>query len=177
MTRDEPATDLLAVLGSRGLTLATAESCTGGMVAAAITDIPGASTVFAGGVVAYSNDSKQNLLHVSAATLAAYGAVSARTALDMARGATDALGADCAISITGIAGPDGGSAQKPVGTVWFGFAIRGAVTAELAHFDGNRSAIRQAATTWALHRMLGLVNRTNELDNPRKAGVSFPQGK
>lgn len=177
MTDTEPAIDLLAALGSRGLSLATAESCTGGMVAAAITDIPGASAVFVGGVVAYSNDVKQSLLHVPATTLATCGAVSAQTALDMARGATDALGADCAISITGIAGPDGGSAQKPVGTVWFGFAIRGAVTAELAHFDGNREVIRQAATVWALHHMCALLNRTNELDNPRKAGVSFPQGK
>jgi len=167
VTNTELATDLLAVLGSRGLTLASAESCTGGMVASAITDIPGASTVFVGGVVAYSNDIKQSLLHVPAATLATFGAVSAQTALDMAKGAAGTLGADCAISITGIAGPDGGSAGKPVGTVWFGFAIRGVVTAELAHFDGNRSAIRHAATAWALHGMLALLNRTNELDNPR----------
>jgi len=174
VTNTELVTNLLAVLGNRRLTLASAESCTGGMVASAITDIPGASTAFVGGVVAYSNDIKQSMLHVSAATLATYGAVSAQTALDMAKGAAIALGADCAVSITGIAGPDGGSVEKPVGTVWFGFAIRGVISAELAHFDGNRSAIRHAATSWALNGMLARLNRTNELDNPRKAGVSFP---
>jgi len=174
VTAAELARDVLTVLDSRGLTLASAESCTGGMVASAITDIPGASAVFLGGVVAYSNDSKQRLLLVPAQTLATYGAVSSQTALDMAKGVAGAMGSDCAVSITGIAGPDGGSAEKPVGTVWFGFSIQGVATAELAHFSGDRRAIRQAATSWALERLLVLVNRTNELDNPRKAGVSFP---
>lgn len=174
MTTEELAKDVVTMLGSRGLTLASAESCTGGMVASAITDIPGASAVFLGGVVAYSNDSKQRLLLVPAQTLATYGAVSSQTAMGMAKGVADAMGADCAVSITGIAGPDGGSTDRPVGTVWFGFSIQGATTAELGHFDGNRRAIRQAATLWALERLIALVNRTNELDNPREAGVSFP---
>lgn len=174
MTVTELAGDLLAALAGRGMTMASAESCTGGMVAAAITDIPGASAVFRGGVVVYSNDAKVRLLGVQARTMASFGAVSEQTAQEMASGMARTIGADCAVAITGIAGPDGGSADKPVGTVWFGFAVRGATTAECAHFDGDRHTIRQAATAWALSRLCALVRRTNELDNPRQAGVSFP---
>jgi len=157
MTVTELAGDLLATLGGRSMTMASAESCTGGMVAAAITDIPGASAVFRGGVVVYSNDAKVRLLGVQAQTIASFGAVSAQTAQEMASGAARTIGADCAVAITGIAGPDGGSADKPVGTVWFGFAVRGATTVECVHFDGDRRRIREAATAWALTRLCVLV--------------------
>lgn len=157
MTATEPAAELLAVLRGRGMTMASAESCTGGMVAAAITDIPGASSVFLGGVVVYSNDAKKRLLGVRAQTLVSFGAVSAQTAHEMASGAARTLDADCAVAVTGIAGPDGGSIEKPVGTVWFGFDVGGATTTECALFDGDRGAIRRAATAYALTRLCALV--------------------
>lgn len=136
----------------RHLTLALAESCTGGLVAAAITDVPGASEVFLGGVVSYSNAAKCSLLGVSEATLAEEGAVSAQTAAEMAQGARERFGADIAVSITGIAGPGGGTADKPVGLVWFGIADRDGVRTEQRQWPGRfgRTTIRTVATAFAL---------------------------
>jgi len=143
---------LVSAVGTRGLTLATAESCTGGMVAAAITDVAGASAVFLGGVVSYANEVKQSALRVNSATLDEFGAVSAQVATEMAEGARSALGADLAVSTTGIAGPDGGSADKPVGLVWFAVAgPNGTVTTERRFFGGSRESVRARATATALN--------------------------
>ena len=132
--------------------IATAESCTGGLVAGLLTEIPGSSAVLDRGFVFYSNQAKQDLLGVSAQTLARFGAVSAEIAREMALGALAHSAADVAVSITGIAGPDGGTAQKPVGLVHFGCARRGGdvTLAERRFGDVGRSAIRLAAVETAL---------------------------
>jgi len=136
--------------------LVTAESCTGGMVAAALTDIAGASSVIDRGFVTYSNQAKSDCLGVSGATLKAYGAVSSETAAEMAAGALVAAPESyVGIAITGIAGPGGGSAEKPVGLVWFGMAVRGGgVTTHHHVFDGDRNAVRVAAANTALALLL-----------------------
>lgn len=135
-----------------GLRLATAESCTGGLVAAALTGVPGASTVFDCGFVTYSNEAKQALLDVPPATLAEHGAVSAETARAMALGALARSDADLVVSVTGIAGPGGGSTDKPVGLVHFACARRGGsiVSREARFGAGSRDAIRARATRQAL---------------------------
>lgn len=137
---------------SAGAMVTTAESCTGGMVAAALTDIAGASAVLDRSVVTYSNAAKSDLLGVSEAILQAYGAVSQQTAAAMAEGALKAApDAHIAIAITGIAGPGGGTADKPVGLVWFGLAIRDADVMTADHiFPGDRAAVRHQAATTAL---------------------------
>ncbi|WP_130099316.1 nicotinamide-nucleotide amidase [Siccibacter turicensis] len=140
-----------AALGEQGATVTTAESCTGGWVAKVITDIAGSSAWFERGFVTYSNDAKQQLIGVDGATLDAHGAVSEPVVIQMARGAQYAAGATYAISVSGIAGPDGGSAEKPVGTVWFGFAGPGeTVVTRHKVFAGNREAVRRQATAFAL---------------------------
>lgn len=144
------AEKLVALLTARGLSCATAESCTGGGVGAAITSVPGASAAYLGGIVSYDNAVKRGLLGVSPATLETVGAVSAETAAQMADGVRRLLKADLAVSVTGIAGPDGGSAEKPVGLVWFGLATAGGVRTERAIFAGDRAAVRAAAVTHAL---------------------------
>jgi len=137
---------------------AAAESCTGGWVAQAITSIAGSSEWFDRGFVTYSNEAKQQMLGVPAATLAAHGAVSAETAAAMAGGALEHSRATIAVSITGVAGPAGGSAAKPVGTVWFGFASRGgpALTRHRL-FAGDRAAIRRQAVAFALQGLQHLA--------------------
>ena len=143
---------VIARATAAGVMLTTAESCTGGMVAAAITDIVGASAVLDRGFITYSNAAKSDLLGVPEAVLMAHGAVSAQTAAAMADGALQAASdARLAIAITGIAGPGGGSAEKPVGLVWFGLAIRGRETITAQHlFPGDRNAVRHQATATAL---------------------------
>ena len=151
--------DLAAGVG-RGLLarrwrVATAESCTGGGVAAALTDIPGSSQWFERGYVTYSNLAKQQDLGVNAATLETHGAVSAAVVLEMAAGALRASGADLAVAVSGVAGPEGGTAAKPVGLVWFALARRtGPALSEMRHFAGERAAVRLAA----VHRALELIN-------------------
>ena len=144
------ASNLVELLKARGLTCATAESCTGGGVGSAITAVPGSSAVFAGGVISYSNDVKQDVLGVSPETLATVGAVSSETAAQMADGVRKLLKVDLAVSLTGIAGPDGGSAEKPVGLVWFGLATKDGVRTEKAIFRGDRDGIRRNAVVHAL---------------------------
>ncbi len=144
------AENLVALLRARGLTCATAESCTGGGVGSAITSVPGSSAVFSGGVISYSNEVKNRVLGVSQETLNTVGAVSSETAIQMARGARELLRADIAVSITGIAGPDGGSEEKPVGLVWFGIASEAGERAEKAIFRGDRARIREQAVIHAL---------------------------
>jgi nicotinamide-nucleotide amidase len=147
--------DLAVVVGRQfreaGLTLALAESCTGGLVSAMLTDVPGSSAYFRGSVVSYANDAKEELLGVSEATLKAHGAVSSESAAEMARGARERFDADIAAAITGIAGPDGGTAEKPVGTVFFAVVRRdGTPATKKRLFGGDRGVVRRAAAIHAL---------------------------
>ena len=143
------------ILQSRGETIAAAESCTGGRIAAALTATPGSSKSFVGGVVAYANEVKVAELSVPAATIAEHGAVSEETARAMAAGVRARLKANVGVATTGIAGPDGGSEEKPVGTVWFAYALAdGSVAAERMHFRGDRAAVQARATTYALGRLI-----------------------
>lgn len=154
------AAELGAALAARGAMCTTAESCTGGLVAGAITDVAGSSAWFERGFVTYSNDAKVELLGVPAATIAAHGAVSEAVAAAMAEGALARTPAAFAVAITGIAGPGGGSPGKPVGTVCFAWAARGAPSrAATWHFDGDRRMVREAATIEALTGLLALVRQ------------------
>jgi nicotinamide-nucleotide amidase len=144
------ATEVLAACRAKGWRLATAESCTGGLVAAALTAVPNASDVVDRGFVTYSNAAKTALLGVPAAVLAAHGAVSAEGALAMANGAVARAGVDLAVSVTGIAGPGGGSAAKPVGLIHLGIATRAGALGERHVFPGDRSEIRRRAMQRAL---------------------------
>ena len=158
-SREETGTAelVLTLLRERGLTLATAESCTGGLVSARLTDVPGSSAVFIGGIVAYSNDVKAGQLGVPESVLREHGAVSAETAAAMARGARERLGADVAVSVTGVAGPDGGTEEKPVGLVFL--HASGPLGERQLRFDfpGDRATIRGRATVAALHLVRRLV--------------------
>jgi len=150
------AEGVLAACRARGWRLATAESCTGGLVAAALTAIGGASDVVERGFVTYSNAAKMELLGVSSETIAEHGAISAETAAAMARGAVARAGVDLAVSVTGVAGPGGGTPQKPVGLVYLGLARKdGAARVERRIFPGDRGAVRAAALTLALEMLRG----------------------
>ncbi len=141
-------------LKARGAWVTCAESCTGGWVAKALTDIAGSSAYFDRGFVTYSNAAKHDLLGVDETTLANYGAVSEAVVREMALGALRAANADHAVAISGIAGPDGGSADKPVGTVWFAFATReGRVVAHKQLFSGDRDTVRLQAAVFALQTL------------------------
>jgi nicotinamide-nucleotide amidase len=138
--------------------LSAAESCTGGLIAATCTELAGSSAWFERGFVTYSNAAKIELLGVDAALIDAHGAVSEPVARAMATGALQHSHAQVAIAVTGVAGPSGGSATKPVGTVWFGFAFgSGDASAEMRHFEGDRAAVRQAAVQHALTRVAQLI--------------------
>ncbi len=140
-----------------GLALAVAESCTGGLIAHRITNVPGASRVFKGGVTAYANSAKMQLLGVSDTILAEHGAVSEPTALAMVRGARRALDADVAVAVTGIAGPDGGSPDKPVGTVYVAVSGPRGERVRLEHFSGDRAAIKSQTADAALRMVAHLL--------------------
>lgn len=143
--------ELAQLLEPRGLRISTAESCTGGWLAKCLTDRPGSSAWFEFGFVTYGNNAKLALLGVSRETLAMNGAVSQAVAEEMARGARQVSGADLAVAITGVAGPAGGSADKPVGTVWLAWAGPGDLAgAELRNFPGDRAAVRSQAVAAAL---------------------------
>ncbi|MEO5759412.1 MAG: CinA family protein [Mesorhizobium sp.] len=159
MSNGELANALLQACQQRGILLATAESCTGGMIIAALTDIAGSSAVVDRGFITYSNEAKMEMLGVSAATLEAHGAVSRETALEMATGALARSRAGLTLAVTGIAGPGGGSVEKPVGLVWFGLALNGQpVAAERMIFaDKGRDSIRQETVTHALQLGLGAL--------------------
>ena len=146
-----------AQLLTRGWMLATAESCTGGMIAAACTDLAGSSQWFERGFVTYSNAAKTELLGVPAALIEAHGAVSEPVARAMATGAVARSHAQVAVAVTGVAGPTGGSADKPVGTVWFGWSTDGVVSTEMRRFAGDRAAVRQATLAHALARLQALL--------------------
>ena len=163
------ANDLAAALGvalrTRRLRAATAESCTGGLVAGAITAIAGSSEWFERGFVTYSNEAKSEMLGVPRALIDAHGAVSEPVARAMAEGALARSAADCAVSVTGVAGPGGGTAAKPVGMVCFGFALRGAAPrVETRHFAGDRAAVRTASVEAALEGLIDLVRASARQD-------------
>lgn len=161
-----------ALLRERGLTVATAESCTGGLVAHRLTNVPGSSAYVRGGVVAYANDAKQRLLGVASTTLASHGAVSEEAAAEMAAGARQSLGADIAVSTTGIAGPDGGTPEKPVGTVCLGLSSADETLAARYQFWGTRDWVKllasQVALEWIRRHVLGLPIRELPLFRGRR---------
>jgi nicotinamide-nucleotide amidase len=150
------ARQVLAACEERGIMLATAESCTGGMIAAALTDITGSSAVVDSGFVTYSNEAKMEMLGVRPETLEAHGAVSRETAIEMAAGALARSRAGIAVSVTGIAGPGGGSAEKAVGLVWFGLAVTGQPPVAEQHLfeDKGRAFIREESVKAALSLIL-----------------------
>jgi nicotinamide-nucleotide amidase len=156
------ATELGAALGARGWTLALAESCTGGWAAQAVTSVPGSSTWFERGFVTYSNASKIDMLGLAPEALALHGAVSEQTARAMALGALRHSRAQTSAAITGIAGPDGGSVEKPVGTVWFAWAGENdLLQSEIRHFSGDRETIRRQSVETALQGVIKLTLRTD----------------
>ncbi|MBN1306642.1 MAG: CinA family protein [Chitinispirillaceae bacterium] len=146
------------MLIERNRTCAVAESCTGGLIGAAITAIAGSSAYFRGGVIAYANDVKIRLLGVPERVLAAKGAVSAETVAAMAAGVAKLLEADCAVSVSGIAGPGGGSHEKPAGLVYIGTFTTAAVASFRHLFTGERAAVRHAAATAALQHLIDQLN-------------------
>ncbi|TCL06640.1 MULTISPECIES: nicotinamide-nucleotide amidase [Sodalis] len=144
-----------AALKEKGKFITCAESCTGGWIAKTITDTSGSAGWFDRGFVTYGNQAKSDMLGVKASTLEHHGAVSDPVVLEMAQGALAAAGADYAVAVSGIAGPDGGTIEKPVGTVWFGFAARHrAPFSQLMHFDGGRDDVRRQAVHFALKTLL-----------------------
>ncbi len=146
------------LLRTRGMKLATAESCTGGLIASRITDVAGSSDYFLGGVSAYAYEAKVALLDVSWDTLKAHGAVSRETVLEMARGARKNLSADVAISVSGIAGPGGGMPGKPVGTTWIGLSASDGEWARLFEFEGDRIQNKSSAADAALQFLIDYLN-------------------
>ena len=142
--------EVARLLRERKLTMATAESCTGGMVSARLVGVPGVSSVFMEGLVTYSNEAKMQLLGVKASTLARFGAVSRETAGEMAEGGCARAGTDVCVSTTGIAGPDGGTEEKPVGLVYMACCVKGRTTAERHMFAGDRQQIREQSAQKAL---------------------------
>lgn len=153
--------ELAARLSARGEMLATAESCTGGLIAAACTDLAGSSEWFERGFVSYSNAAKHELLGVPEDLIATYGAVSEPVARAMAQGALQHSRASCSMAVTGVAGPGGGSAEKPVGTVWFGWSLGRTTHTGQMLFPGDRAAVRQATLRHALAGLLDLLERHN----------------
>jgi nicotinamide-nucleotide amidase len=147
------------ILLAKGWQISCAESCTGGGIGYAITEVSGSSKWFERGFITYSNQAKQDMLGVSPVTLERYGAVSAQTVEAMAAGAAKGAGAQCAIAVSGIAGPEGGSADKPVGTVWFAFALEQQQLAEKQQFSGSRQQVRQQAVDYGLSRMCTLLSK------------------
>ena len=156
MTIDVLAADVIAALKYKNMTLATAESCTGGGVGHILTSVPGSSCVYLGGVISYANSAKQDILGVTADTLSNWGAVSAQTAEQMAKGVRRLLGADVAVAITGIAGPASDDTNKPVGLVYICAASQEGVTVKENHFSGSREEVREQSIFAALKMILGL---------------------
>lgn len=153
------AEKLGAVLASKGMKITVAESCTGGGICQAITDVPGSSAWFDRGFITYSNQAKMEMLGVNAETLKNFGAVSEQTALEMVEGALQHSDANIAIAVTGIAGPKGGTPNKPVGTVFIGKAVKGGESsAEVNHFSGDRSEVRRATVCRALEWVVDFLS-------------------
>ena len=150
--------NLADILQKNGWRMATAESCTGGMIAAACTDLAGSSGWFDRGFVTYSNEAKTDMLGVAAEMIERHGAVSEEVARAMAQGAVAHSRAQASVAVTGVAGPSGGSAEKPVGTVWLAWATPAGVVSEKCRFDGDRAAVRQATVLHALQRLAALLD-------------------
>ena len=148
------------------LKLATAESCTGGMIAAACTDLAGSSAWFERGFVTYSNEAKTQMLGVTASLITQHGAVSEEVVRAMVQGAIAHSRAQVAVAVTGVAGPAGGSAAKPVGTVWFGFATPAGVVTEMQRFAGDRADVRAATVQHAFQRLLALLSSLSVQPKP-----------
>ena len=158
---EQPLEILLGqLLRARGLKLATAESCTGGLIADKITDVPGSSDYFLGGFVSYAYEAKVASLGVSWDTLKAHGAVSRETVLEMARGARRALGADLAISVSGIAGPGGGLPDKPVGATWIGLVTPDGERAEVFYWKGNRRENKEQSAQAAMRMVIEFLQKS-----------------
>ena len=151
-------TAVVQLLKERGLTITCAESCTGGLLSGRIINVPGVSDVYKAGFVTYSNKAKHKLLGVRNSTLKKFVAVSPQTAWEMAAGAARATKSDVALSVTGIAGPDGGTPKKPVGLVYIGCSVKGKVTVKKYRFSGNRSQVRESTVSAALKLMQKCVN-------------------
>jgi nicotinamide-nucleotide amidase len=161
---DNLAAKVGEALKSHGMMLATAESCTGGGIAQAITEVAGSSAWFERGFITYSNLSKQQMLGVRESTLKQHGAVSEMTVREMVAGALQHSAAQVAVSVSGIAGPDGGTAEKPVGTVWFAWGIRnGEAVAKRYQLSGNRAEVRAQAVHVALQGVINLLNQWTEM--------------
>jgi nicotinamide-nucleotide amidase len=157
LSRRESCRLVADLLLKKRLFLTTAESCTGGLIAAACTDLAGSSQWFDRGFVTYSNAAKTDMLGVDAALITQFGAVSEQVAAAMAQGAVKHSSvAQVSVAVTGVAGPSGGSAEKPVGTVWIGWCVNGQTTTELCHFDGDRAMVRTLTVQRALQ---GLIER------------------
>lgn len=152
-------TQIAQALDLRGYTITTAESCTGGLLAGRLMNVPGVSKVYKEGYITYSNEAKEKLLCVSRHTLETYGAVSTQTAQEMACGAAKAAGAQVALATTGIAGPDGGTPQKPVGLVYIGCFVNGDVVVEGHRFAGDRSQVRDMSVEAALQLLERVLSR------------------
>lgn len=155
-----------AALRARGWTLATAESCTGGWIAKAVTDIPGSSEWFVAGYVVYSNDAKVRMLGVPSETIAEHGAVSEPVVVALAEHARRDSGAQLAVAVSGVAGPGGGTSAKPVGTVWFAWSGPDGTRAERRRFDGDRESVRRQSVAVALRELIAITagapgNRTS----------------
>lgn len=142
--------ELVDLAAAKNITIAFAESCTGGLIGASVTEVSGASKIFLGSAVTYCNEAKQNILGVDSEVIANYGAVSSDCAFQMAAGARRIYGSDIALSVTGIAGPDGGSKEKPVGTVWFGYVSDSRQCTFIRCLSGDRNFIRREAVKEAL---------------------------
>jgi PncC family amidohydrolase len=155
---DSPEQILGNLLRSRGLKIATAESCTGGLVSDRITDIPGSSEYFVGGVIAYAYEAKVALLHVSWDTLRLYGAVSRETVIEMARGVRTILGADIGISVSGIAGPGGGLPEKPIGTTWIGLSARDGDWSRKFIWEGDRLKNKESSALATLQFVIDYLD-------------------
>ena len=155
MTLEETAVEKLL---AKGYTVTTAESCTGGLIAATLINVSGVSEIYREGYITYANESKEKLLGVKGETLRNYGAVSEQTAYEMAAGAAKNAGADAALVSTGIAGPSGGTKEKPVGLVYLGCCLKGRITVRREIFNGDRESIRRQAVTAALKLLIATLS-------------------
>ncbi len=152
------AKEINSIMRKEGLTLSVAESCTGGLVSKLLTDVPGSSDFFAGGIISYSNEVKARVLGVTPATLEGHGAVSPETAREMAEGVLELVGTDLSVAITGIAGPSGGSAAKPVGLVYIALAGKNRETSvKKFRFSGSREEIRESSAAAAIEMLLAIL--------------------
>jgi nicotinamide-nucleotide amidase len=167
--RDDPSLERAVgdLLRARGLTVAVAESCTGGLLGHRLTNIPGSSAYFERGVMVYSNRAKQEMLGVPDAILHEHGAVSAPCAEAMVRGVLRISGADCGLAVTGIAGPDGGTPTKPVGTVFIGVAVRDRVESRHFHFTGDRASVKWQSSQMALDMLRRRLEESPPLEGSR----------